>query len=226
MTLAGYVLERSRDLREAYSLIRRLRAKFLPDTRALDLVDVVDQLETALSDRRSVLQEASAKPGATAASITTALLDEISRIESSAPPGSADPAASGGHTDEDSILLSLTGAKSAAFRAITNSLAGLDTTVAAGRRDALATAFDGDCVVAVRVLLSAKEDGDPLSRRHATLGALNELRQHRLAYFDYCLRLNVESGAIPGRMLKYSLASSTNTALLDGLLGLRFGQTD
>ena len=65
MTLAGYVLERSRDFREAYSLTRRLRIRFLPGTTSLDLVDVVDQLEAALSDRRSVLQEAAAKPGAT-----------------------------------------------------------------------------------------------------------------------------------------------------------------
>ena len=226
MTLANYVLERSRDFREAYSLTRRLRTKFLPETVALDLVDVIDQLETSLSDRRSVLQEAAAKPGSTAASIATALLDEITRIESSAPPGRSDPEASGGHIDEDSVLLSLTGTKSAAFRAMTNSLAGIDTSVVDGRRDALAVGFDGDCVLAVRVLMSTKEDGDPLSRRHATLGALNELRQHRLAYFDYCLRLNVESGTVPKRMLKYSLASSTSTALLDGILGLRIGQSD
>ena len=79
-------------------------------------MDVVDQLEAALSDRRSVLQEAAAKPGATASSIVTALLDEINRIESSAPAGPSDPAASGGHTDEDSVVLALTGANSIAPR--------------------------------------------------------------------------------------------------------------
>jgi len=91
ITLAGYVLERSRDFREAYSLTRRLRIRFLPATTSLDLVDVVDQLEAALSNRRSVLQEAAAKPGATASSIVTALLDEINRIESSAPAGPSRP---------------------------------------------------------------------------------------------------------------------------------------
>ena len=233
-TLARFILELSRDFREAYAAVRRLRVELLsPDTAPLDLVDVADELESKLKDRIDLLTEAEAEPHATGATITAALIEELARIRNSRPGPHAlpDPSFAVPAPDEDSILEALTGRKSAAFRTITNLLSTLDTSTAEGRRDILAAAFDGDCVVAVRVLLSTTEMGDALAKRHSTLAMLNELRMHRLAYFDYllCLETDPQSasfGTVPHRMLKYSLASEHNVTLLNGLLGLQFDTED
>ena len=77
------MISKSRDNLQALSCIRRLRVELLePEKRDLDLIEVLDGpdgFERRLYDRRNILAEAEGKPGATAESITAALLDEPRR---------------------------------------------------------------------------------------------------------------------------------------------------
>ena len=52
----------------------------------------------------------------------------------------------------------------------------LDVATESGARSALAAGFATECVIAVRVLLSATKAGDPVATRHPMLGLLDKLR--------------------------------------------------
>ena len=87
--LDRFVILKSRDNLTALSCVRRLRVELLEvEKKDLDLVEVLDGpdgLERRLHDRRNILTEAEAQPGATAETITAALLDELRKIRSSGP---------------------------------------------------------------------------------------------------------------------------------------------
>ena len=169
--LTRFILGKSRDGAEAYGCMRRLRLQLLDkELESLNLVEVIDSFEARLGDRRNVLAEAEAHAGSTADSITTALLDELRNIRSSGEgadsvtPGAADPAIVSGVT---SIESALTGSHSAAFRRITTQLSSIDTTTVVGQRDALATGFEGNCIIALCASSSPLRRRETLSQ-HAT----------------------------------------------------------
>ena len=225
--LQKYVLAKSLDVRGAASCVRQLRVELLPaQTSDLDLTDVYESLEAALRDRSSILAESAAKPGASASSIVRELIAESQRIAGSAKDSSGAPAAEP-PPEESSVVSALTGARSSVFRGIVTQLGSLDLSTPDGQRDALAIGFEGNCVIAVRVLLSTAEMGDPLSARLPALGTLNELRQYRLSYFTYLLRVDPESGAVPVRMLQYDFGiAGKNEVLLHALLKFDFTPRD
>lgn len=201
------------------------------ELESLTLVEVIDSFELRLSDRRNVLIEAEAKPGATAEAITTALLDELRNIRLSGT--SSDPSASSSAgppivLDNASIESALTGSHSAAFRRISTQLATIATTTVAGHRDALAVGFEGNCIIALRVLFSSTEKGDPLASRHATLGKLNELRQYRLAYLNHQICLDTTTMTVPDKYRNYSLANmgAKSSSVFDGWFALALETTD
>ena len=229
--LSRFILNKSRDATEAYGCIRRLRLQLLDkEVESLTLVEVIDSFEERLSDRRHVLTEAEAKAGSTADSITTALLDELRNIRTSGgdPASVSTTAASPVVLDVTSIESALTGSHSASFRRLATQLAAIDTTTVAGQRDALAIGFEGTCIVALRILFASSEKGDPLATRHAALGQLNELRQHRLAYLNHQLCLDPITLSVPDKYRAYSLANfgTKSSAVFDGWFSLALESTD
>ena len=82
-----FVISRSRDNLTALSCVRRLRVELLEvEKKDLDLIEILDGpdgFERRLQDRRNILAEAEGQPGATAETITAALLDELRKIRSS-----------------------------------------------------------------------------------------------------------------------------------------------
>jgi len=233
--LDRFVILKSRDNLTALSCVRRLRVELLEvEKKDLDLVEVLDGpdgLERRLHDRRNILTEAEAQPGATAETITAALLDELRKIRSSGPSASLPSMGDNAPTplDETRLVAVLTGSDNAAFRKITTALSGLDLSTPSGQRDALTLGYDGQCVVTVRVLFSTTENGDlTVVRRHSTLSQLNELRQHRTAYFNWHLRVGKDM-AIADRMERYSIASMLDggdRTVLEGWLRLDLDTTD
>ena len=155
--LDRFVILKSRDNLTALSCVRRLRVELLEvEKKDLDLVEVLDGpdgLERRLHDRRNILTEAEAQPGATAETITAALLDELRKIRSSGPSASLPSMGDNAPTplDESRLVAVLTGSDNAAFRKITMALSGLDLSTPSGQRDALTLGYDGQCVVTVQV---------------------------------------------------------------------------
>ena len=233
--LDRFVISRSRDNLTALSCVRRLRVELLEvEKKDLDLIEILDGpdgFERRLQDRRNILTEAEGQPGATSETITAALLDELRKIRSSgqhAPlPASGDDAAP--PLDESRLVAVLTGSDNAAFRGITAALGGLDLSSPSGQRDALTLGYDGKCVAAVRVLFSTSENGDlTLVRRHSRLSQLNELRQHRSAYFTWHLRVGKDL-VVSDRMERYTIASMLDggdRTVLEGWLRLDLDTTD
>ena len=156
--LDRFVILKSRDNLTALSCVRRLRVELLEvEKKDLDLVEVLDGpdgLERRLHDRRDILTEAEAQPGATAETITAALLDELREIRSSGPSASLPSTGDNAPTplDESRLVAILTGSDNAAFRKITMALSGLDLSTPSGQRDALALGYDGQCAITARVL--------------------------------------------------------------------------
>ena len=235
--LDRFVILKSRDNLTALSCVRRLRVELLEiEKKDLDLVEVLDGpdgLERRLHDRRDILTEAEAQPGATSETITAALLDELREIRSSGPSASLPSTGDNAPTplDESRLVAILTGSDNAAFRKITMVLSGLDLSTPSGQRDALALGYDGQCAITAQVLFffSTAESGDlTVVRRHSTLSQLNELRQHRTAYFHWHLRVGKDM-AIADCLERYSIApilDGGDRTVLEGWLHLDLDTTD
>ena len=144
---------KSRDNLTALSCVRRLRVELLEvEKKDLDLVEVLDGpdgLECRLHDRRDILTEAEAQPGATSETITAALLDELREIRSSGPSASPPSTCDNAPTplDDPRLVAILTGSDNATFRKITMVLSGLDLSTPSGQRDALALGYEGQCAI-------------------------------------------------------------------------------
>ena len=207
-------IRRSDGSRPRAGLIQRLRSALLAEKHELLLSDVANDLEEALANRRSILAEAEAKPNSSAESIISYLLDELAKIQS----GSKDPDrrtldGGGDHEPptEAALNSALQGVLSASFRKIKEELPTIDISTQNGQHDALSLGFEGECIIAIRVLLAGTVKGDPLADRHPTLGALSDLRQHRRAYFDLALRCSagLDNGEPYSRMNRYQFSTAT-----------------
>ena len=199
----------------------------LPESKHdLELAAVADDLEKALADRQPTLAEAEGAANSTTETIAAHLLDELARIKGA---GASDGSLGDQHTpmpSADAIEAALQGKASKHFRDMAQQLEGCDLSTTEGQRDALSYGFNGKCVLAIRVLLSAAEKGDPVASRHQTLGILSDLRQHRRAYLVDMLRVDERSRLVPARMLRYEFSSvrmagdQRNSVLFDALLKL------
>lgn len=210
-TLKAFILEKCSQGAEAYGLITQLKAALLPEeSRKLELPTVAQQLEEALAAREALLQESANQPGASASTIVSALLKERSMLVNAAGRPSDNSISSNpdgemplpsAFASEAAIL------KSAEFRAVCVALASTDTSTLDGAREALLHGFNGKCVLTVRTLCSTTRMGDPVARRHPTLGILNGLRSARIDYFNFSLRVNLLTKQVPFRMTKYHFAT-------------------
>ena len=144
-TITAALLDELREIRSSGELLEVQK-------KDLDLVEVLDGpdgLECRLHDRRDILTEAAAQPGATSETITAALLDELREIRSSGP--SASPPSTCDNApiplDDPRLVAILTGSDNASSRKITMVLSGLDLSTPSGQRDALALGYDGQCAI-------------------------------------------------------------------------------
>jgi hypothetical protein len=193
------VVALSASVSDTIAFINQLGQVLVEGGAALTTAELIRPLEDALSDRwLSVLDEATNAPGATASSVVKAILKDK-------PTGGAGGSAQrDGPLDEqekvepsiNAIELAIT---KAPFRAVAAALRGIDTSTATGRLDGIAEGFRGECVLAVRALLTPR----PLHSKNETLALLTDLHKYLGDYFTYVLAAD-GTGQVPARMQKYS----------------------
>ena len=76
----------------------------------------------------------------------------------------------------------------------------------AGLFDLLEHALDGHQLLPMRVLFNTSAAGDPLSKRDALLGALNDKRSRVDDFANFVMKLDVATGVEDPRFRKYSIA--------------------
>lgn len=228
-TLKRYILDRSEQNSEAYSLTMQLKNALLPEeSRKLDLALVASQLEEALKSREAVLREVAAQPNSTAVSIVAALLRERAAVLETV--GRSSQRAEDGSSVESSMPDALASeaafVKSREFRSLCQTIDSIDLSTLDGLRLALDAGFDGNCVVAVRALCATSRGPDPIVKGHRILRVLNDIRSARVDYFNYVLRVDRDSGIVEPPMLEYAFASTQDSALLNQFLQFEFHHMD
>lgn len=188
------------------------------ESRSLETLSVLSLIESALHARIPALEEAADKEGATAASVLVSLIHEVSSLRrgSTTKPASDEPIsderlASVGPADAE---LEAAISQSPSFKRICRALDSIDLRADHGPRDAIAAGFDGTCVLSVRTLLSQSRFGDPVAKRHPSLGLLNDLRPSLPAYFNWMIRADMSTGDIPRKLAKYRFATDSTAHIL------------
>ena len=207
--------------------MQQLRSHLLTgaEYRALDYVDIVDDLEGQLAVRRATLEEAASKAGADATKIAAHVINERAKMR---PVAGTTPSPSGSvglTTVQDAVEAALLGT-TGGFRAVSAIISGLDTSTAEGKRDAIAAGFTGDSVLTIRALVNTTEGGDPVVARNSSLATLSELRPYLYEYFNYIYRVDKATGLVPAHMTKYTFATATSKDLFNRALKFQFVGTD
>ena len=228
--LANVVISRAADDREAHSLCQRLHIELLPSIKAsLPLASVVDEINLALRDRDTAVNELLSKPGATAATVVTGLLEE--RLKATASAGITDSRPNApAEATRSAVELQLTGSLSVPFRELKAAVESADVLTEEGQREALAAGFDGRVTLAIRVLTSTREEGDVHVRYDPVFSTLSDLRPEIFNYFNYLYRVQKKgypphvTYEVPTRMETYRVgASNGDRPLLDALLSFKLG---
>ena len=207
--------------------MQQLRSHLLTgaEYRALDYVDIVDDLEGQLAVRRATLEEAASKAGTDATKIAAHVINERAKMR---PVAGTTPSPSGSvglTTVQDAVEAALLGT-TGGFRAVSAIISGLDTSTAEGKRDAIAAGFTGDSVLTIRALVNTTEGGDPVVARNSSLATLSELRPYLYEYFNYIYRVDKATGLVPAHMTKYTFATATSKDLFNRALKFQFVGTD
>ena len=228
--LTNVVISRAADDREAHSLCQRLHIELLPSIKAsLPLASVVDEINLALRDRDTAVNELLSKSGATAATVVTGLLEE--RLKAAASAGIADSRPNApAEATRSAVELRLTGSLSVPFRELKAAVESADIRTEEGQREALAAGFDGRVTLAVRVLTSTREEGDVHVKYDPVFSTLSDLRPEIFNYFNYLYRVQKKGHPphvtyeVPMRMEAYRIgASNSDRPLLDALLSFKLG---
>lgn len=219
----------------AMALLLQLKASLLPaELRTLETVVVLEQIEQALNSHMPTLDAAAKVPNASASSIIASLLKEVGgirRSSRSAGPSQVSQdadadleAAAPAPLSDDALEAAIS--RSVSFRRVMSLVSSVDPEARDGARLILTHGFDGECVIAVRVLLSTSRGGDLIAKRHPVLSLLNDARTSRPGYFNYALRLSVKLGDVPKKMLSFEFASETSQGLMKQFLQLDFAAMD
>lgn len=178
------------------------------------LVAKLDCVEAALAPRIAALDEFVLRPNATAHSVVEAFIAERTSANPNAPASSApangagEEPASGAEPDASAVYRAIALEQ---FRKMATAVLKEDTSTRMGRLNAIAAGFDGQCMLAVRMLC---EGGRQLSLKHPALAKLFDLRSHLADYFTWCLTAD-DKGHIPPRLSEYSIVgrhSSLNSS--------------
>lgn len=230
-TLQRFVLNRCRSKAEAVDLISQLKSGLLPsESRSLETLSVLGLIESALHARTPALEEASDKEGATAASVVVSLIHEVSSLRRGTI---SKPLAENPFSDEQLISVAPADAEleaaisqSPAFKRVCRSLDSVDLRLDYGPRDAIAVGFDGTCVLSIRTLISQSRSGDPVAKRHPSLGLLNDLRPSLPAYLNWMIRADTSTGEIPRKLAKYRFATDSSTEIFHRFLRFELSSMD
>lgn len=99
--------------------------------------------------------------------------------------------------------------RSASHKRLDALLHRLDMESVSGVIEGLSSALDGTHTLACRVLYNQTTAGDPLSKKDAALGILNDKRFHMETYLDFLLRVDPATGSERPILLNYSVKGST-----------------
>lgn len=230
-TLQRFILSRCRSKAEAVDLISQLKSGLLPsESRSLETLSVVGLIESSLFARIPALDEASNKDESTAASIVVSLIHEVSSLRR----GTTSKSSTDDHFSDERLTsiapadveLEAAISQSPAFKRMCRSLESVDLQLDHGPRDAIAAGFDGECVLAIRTLISQSRSGDPVAKRHPSLGLLNDLRPSLPAYFNWMIRVDITTGEVPRKFAKYRFAVDSSTEIFHKFLKLEFSSMD
>lgn len=179
-------------------------AQGIPALSSTPIAAKLDSVEAALSPRLAALDEFAKRPNATAHSIVEAFIAERSSANVLNPPVAArdNAAAEADGAAEPDASAVYRAIALEQFRNMAASVLKEDHHSRIGRLNAIASGFDGQCVLSVRMLC---EGSRPLSLKHAALARLFDLRVHLAEYFNWCLTAD-KSGAVPSRLAHYSIA--------------------
>ena len=215
---------------DSISAMKQLVQVLVPGSSALRLPECLPALELALQPFTAILDEAADAPGATATSVAAEVLkgrDESRSTRPSAP--SADEDTPRGPADIDSRALE-TALATPVFRGISDAIRNCDTQTSRGKLDAIAAAFNGQCVITVRALCSKRS----MLTRNETILTLTDLRSALPEYFTWLLVAD-DDGNIPDRLSKYSFVgglqsngspAAQGTEFLDAVLNFEFASAD
>ena len=211
---------------EAAQAVRELATALLPGPNAgtVSIPIFIAPLEETLHNHQAALLHALTTPGATVATVRAALRADVLRAGGPAGIGAAVnlPAnlagvpsdSSGQHAPpESSTAIAL---RSAAHKELEARVMGSDLESQAGLFDLFSLACDGQKgrLLAMRVLFNQTEAGDPLAKRDAALGALNDKRSRLDEFVDYMLTLDLATGAPDPRLRKYTVARTSFLSLI------------
>lgn len=193
------------------------------DTKVTPLRQLILSLEAVLYSKQAVLGALVGSGVIGAASIISELVKQTHALRgagASAP--SVGPAAPTGHVATSG---GLSEALEAAFSAgpfvqFRAAMQQSDLLSTAGRRQAFEAATEGDCLLAVRLLVA----GEPsLARRDEALGTLMNLRPFLAEWFTYVAAVDSSGNPHPG-LTKWSIAGAGNakTGFIDQFLKQEF----
>lgn len=196
-----------------------------------ELVTAIPAVEKVLYDHRAALSAAKGVAGATLDSIMEVLTTDVSISKgpaehdrkSSASENTSEPPEFGTPPAE-AISTAL---RSATFKSFVTAFTASSITTRDGRLGAFAKAFEGSCMLSVRVACSKSVRGDSLAQRDPALAALSDLRVHRVEYFNFCFRVDLATGTERVLLRNYFLAAPDgSSSLLDSLLDFQPHTTD
>jgi len=223
------------DEKKAYSAALKLKAQMLPASlHLLSLADTVGDLETALMPYQATISVEAGKTGATEQSVAAAVTAEHAALHGAglSSISAGGPAAS--NTTSATFGLSIGRAAAAMklmpYKHFETAIAALDTSTVDGRRDAISSAFSGDCMLATHVAMyvprTDREPSSKLSNLSSALTLLASLLPYRYEFFNYVMRVDVATGVVPTNMLRYSFATLTEHTFLDRFLKCEWDTLD
>ena len=220
-SLKAFILDLSSSSEEAYCACNKARASLLQggsSSTETALAHCLPDLERCLGAQLALLQPIAARPGATATSVITNLVDALSSIRHNVPSAvdssAGNSRAHGGHSDGSAVVAGP--AHRDAVEAAICSRAGqkfvsdfsvCDTTTAEGCLAAVATGFSRDCILTVRLLCHGDRN---VARRCPELGGLLALRPYLPDYFTRCLTTDASTGRVPFHLLGWSLSETSS----------------
>lgn len=228
-TFKQAILDRCHTSLEGIGFLSQLKSALLArEGHGLDLALAAPQIEAALRERIALVRRLSSGDDATAVSIVTSLSKELGKPNAGRSRGLGN--ADEGQPDEgqplgEAIRQAL---QEESFSALIRAIATQDLSSVLGKRNALAAGFNGECILAVRVLCSFSKMGDPVRNQDSTrtLARLNDLRPDRCEYFNYVLRVELNQPVVPERMMRYTFATLQSPTLLEQFLQFEFDKMD
>ena len=231
-TLDQYAIQTATDMPQAWRMIRRFwQTALREDLRGQPFLTVLPDLESSFVSLAPAFAAAAALPNANAETIMSAVLKEHVAIAQGAslPSGSGSGSAGGGPHDANSDAVGQDAYQRAffepRFQQLVRNLGGLSPLTSAGRRDILLTGFASGTPLVAKVIHTGSA---VLSRRHSSLGLINDSRGELPQYFGFNLTVDYATNTVPSLLKEFAWAGPTgsDTALMDLFLARKYSLMD